>query len=101
MINQYLIVLIVFVCHFLGAQENIYRLRYGDILNISVYGEEHTAREVKVGPDGMINYLYINSIPASGRTIAEVRQNLTDKLKAFYKYPLLNIVPTHFGAEYY
>jgi polysaccharide biosynthesis/export protein len=80
---------------------NAYRLKYGDIFEISVYGEELSKREVIVGADGKINYLFVNAIPALGKTISEIRQVLTEKLKKFYRYPLLSIVPKRFSWEYY
>jgi len=78
-----------------------YRLKFGDLLDISVYGEEFTKRNVMVGPDGTLNYLFVNSVPAVGRTIAEVRHEITEKLKEYYRYPLVSIAPKHFSSEYY
>jgi polysaccharide biosynthesis/export protein len=97
----FLLLLVNLAPQIIFAQEAPYRLRFGDVMDISVYGEEFSKREVSVGPDGTINYLFVNSIPAAGRTITEVRNDLTEKLKTFYRYPLLNIVPKHFGWGYY
>lgn len=97
----YLWLLVVFHHHAVNAQTSHYRLKYGDILGIDVYGEANTKREVRVGPDGTINYLFVNTLPAVGRTIPEVRNDLTAQLKTFYRYPLLNIVLNHFGWDYY
>lgn len=100
--NRILIFMLSFIfSQLIIAQETPYRLKFGDLMDISVYGEEFSRRETSVGPDGTINYLFVNSVPAAGRTIAELRKDLTDKLKTFYRYPLLNISPKHFGWEYF
>lgn len=85
----------------LYSDQEPYRLRFGDVMDISVYGEDDTARETQVGPDGKVNYLFMHGIPASGKTIAEFRNELTERLKTYYKYPLLSIVPKRYGWQYY
>lgn len=85
----------------LEAEESPYRLKYGDRLDVSVYGEDNSKREILIGPDGSTNYLFINGVPAAGRTLAELRQDLTERLKNFYRYPLLNMTTKYFAPEYY
>src|SRR2546423_1240066 len=97
---MYILLILAFHCNLEANRELHYRLKYGDRLDISVYGEASTSRVVKVGPDGRINYLFA-SVPAEGRTIAELRNELTDQLKTYYRYPLLNIVPFEFGWDKY
>ncbi len=81
----YFIWLCLFHINFLSARENHhkedpYRLQYGDVFIVSVYGEDNSKREVMVSPDGKINYLFVNAVPAGGRTIADIRKDITDKL---------------------
>lgn len=90
-----------YILHPKPVQDALYRLKFGDRLYISVYGEEHTKREVVVGPDGNINFLFVNSVPAVGRTIAEVRHSITEELKKYYRFPLLIMAPLLFSNEYY
>lgn len=78
-----------------------YRLKSGDVLFISIYGEENTGREVPVDPRGLISYLFVEGVPAIGRTIAEVREDLIKKLETYYRYVVLSITPVRFGAAYY
>ena len=47
-----------------------YRLASGDVLEISVFGDEETTVEnVTVAPDGRIYYTFLDGIVADGRTI--------------------------------
>ncbi len=82
-------------------QTGDYRLKYGDILMVSIYGEEGTMREVNVDPRGMISYLFVDSLPAIGRTIKEVRKDLEERLSSYYRFVVLSVTPVKFGAAYY
>lgn len=78
-----------------------YRLKVGDTFLISIYGEENTEREVVVDPRGMISYLFVDSIIAIGKTIAEIREEITQSLRSYYRFVTLAITPIKFSAEFY
>jgi len=85
----------------LTPKEGDYRLRLGDTLSIAVYGEAQTRFETQVGMSGKLNYLFIKNISALGKTIPELREILTEKLKEYYRYPVVIITPVHFAGESY
>lgn len=78
-----------------------YHLRIGDRLNIAIYGEPTTRRPVVVDFTGSISYLLVNSLPAAGHTIDEVRAQLEEKLKAFYRNPILIITAMEVLPDFY
>ncbi|MFQ5729306.1 MAG: polysaccharide biosynthesis/export family protein [Waddliaceae bacterium] len=78
-----------------------YRLKIGDTMLISVYGEKDTEREVVVDPRGMLSYLFVDSIPASGKTLAEIRELLQEQLRKYYRFVTLSITPIKFNAEFF
>lgn len=78
-----------------------YRLRMGDRLTMSVYGEPATKRLVVVDFTGSISYLLVSSLPAEGRTIDEVRHAIEEQLKAYYKDPILIITATDVIPDFY
>jgi polysaccharide export outer membrane protein len=86
---------------FPSVEHEPYRLKVGDTFIVSVYGEEKTDREVVVDPRGMISYLFIDSHPAVGKTIAEIREELGERLRKYYRHVILAITPIKFSAEYY
>lgn len=83
------------------ADKPRYRLQCGDRLHLLVYGDPSTKRIVLVDPSGNINYLYAKNIPVRGKTIAEVRDILTQKMGTYYKDPLLMVTLTECLGEYY
>ncbi len=85
----------------LGHQESFYHLKVGDKLTISLYGEHNTKREVTVSATGTISYLFVNAIAAQFKTIPEIKKALTEKLKKFYRFPVLIITGAEFIGEHY
>ena len=69
-----------------------YRLNVGDVLEISVLDEPDMTREVVIIPDGTLNYLLVGAIPAKGKTIAELRGELTKALSKFFVTPYVSIL---------
>lgn len=78
-----------------------YRLRIGDKLLISIYGEAGTQRTIEVDPTGSINYLYVDTVFVLGHTIDQVRKELETKLKQHFKYGLVSVTPIHFSGDFY
>ncbi len=68
-----------------------YRLGSGDHLDISVFdAPEFTATKV-VAPDGTVTLPIVGSIPAAGRSTAQLTQELQGKLKRWLKVPVVSI----------
>ncbi len=76
-----------------------YRLGVGDVLSLSVYGEEGSQREVPVDPTGTISYMLIGTVPAAGRTIDELRADLQKRVAAQLSRGVINVVPVRFGSQ--
>lgn len=69
-----------------------YRIRVGDVLEISILDEPEMTREVTVIPDGTVTYLLIGEISAKGKTIKELRLDITEKIKQFFVDPHVSII---------
>ena len=69
-----------------------YRLNVGDVLEISVLDEPSMTREVSIIPDGTLTYLLVGEIPAAGKTIAELRSDLTKALGEFFVSPYVSVL---------
>ncbi len=69
-----------------------YRLNVGDVLEISVLDEPDMTREVSIIPDGTLNYLLVGAIPAKGKTIEELREELTKALGQFFVNPYVSVL---------
>ena len=60
-----------------------YLLGPEDILSISVWKDEHLTKEVVVRPDGMVSFPLIGDIEAGGRTVEDLRLDITKRLTRF------------------
>ncbi len=64
-----------------AAEDASYVIHPGDLLNVSVWGEEQLNREVTVLPGGTIDYPLIGSVQAAGQTTAGLQSALQEKLQ--------------------
>jgi polysaccharide export outer membrane protein len=71
-----------------------YRLREGDVLQVSVWGEEGLEREVRVLPDGSITFPLAGRVEVVGLTTSEVERRVGEKLKDFIPEPTVTVVIT-------
>ena len=81
--------------------DSAYRLGIGDVLAISIYGEDGSLREVPVDPSGNVSFLMIGTLPAAGRTIDELRADLQKRVSANLARGLAQVVPVRFGSQSY
>ncbi len=72
-----------------------YRINIADILEISILDEPEMTREVNVIPDGSIAYLLVGSIHAQGKTIQELKDDLTKALEEYYVSPYVSVLSKH------
>jgi polysaccharide export outer membrane protein len=83
------------------AITNAYCLGVGDVLAISVYGEEGSLRETPVDPNGNITYVLTGAVPAAGRTIDDLRTDVQKRVSAKLSRAIVNMVPVRFGSQTY
>jgi polysaccharide biosynthesis/export protein len=80
--------------------EREYYIDSGDVLDISVWQIPDLSKsEVIVRPDGKISYPLIGDIKAQGRTLTQLDDIITDKLKTYVKAPQVSIMIRSFGAQ--
>lgn len=68
-----------------------YIIGSGDILDISLWKDEAMTRQVTVRTDGKIVFPLIGEIAAAGRSVAEVKQEMVEKLKEYVPEPVLTV----------
>jgi polysaccharide export outer membrane protein len=68
---------------FAAAQEQPYRINPGDVLGVSVWGEENLDQQVLVLPDGTISFPLAGQIEAVGRTTNELGATIANRLDRF------------------
>ncbi len=68
-----------------------YRVQPGDVLLISVWGEQDMKREVLVRPDGGISFPLAGDLMAKDRSVAQIRAELTSKLNKYIPNPAVDV----------
>lgn len=90
-----------FVCSSVGAEEGLYRLQAGDRLMASLYGVDKSEQEIIVDPRGKLSFQFIDGFPVSGKTIDEVRAELSQELNSYYRYPIPMMKPVELHQSQY
>ncbi len=74
------------------TESPVYQIGPNDILNIHVWQEEDLTRDVTVMPDGRISFPLIGNILAQGKTVTELKEIITKKLKKFVTAPEVTVI---------
>jgi polysaccharide export outer membrane protein len=77
-----------------AADSDRYVIGPEDVLYIHVWREESLTRTVPVRIDGNISLPLVNEIRAGGLTPLELREALTEKLKAYIESPIVSVTVT-------
>ena len=63
--------------------DSTYKIQPGDKLFISVYNEEELQKDIVVGPDGGITFPLVGDVQAKGKSIAQLRSEITSALSQY------------------
>lgn len=74
-----------------ASQRAGYVLEPGDIVRISVWSEPALDNTVLVRPDGGISFPLVGDLVAEGKTIAEVADEITQRLAEFIPAPVVTV----------
>ena len=78
-------------------QADQYRIGVGDRLRIESGFDESLERELSVQPDGDISLPLIGEVPAAGKTIKELREDLIRRFSRIEREPVITITPVEFN----
>lgn len=78
---------------------DIYRLRQGDAVQVSVWREDTLRSQVVVLPDGSITIPLAGRIEVAGLSTPEAEQAITAKLKTYIPEPVVTVVITGTGGN--
>jgi len=79
-----------------GAQQSqpvgeSYKVLPGDVLQISVWGEENLQGEVLVRPDGGISFPLCGDISAKNRSVVELQNEISNRLSRYLSQPVVSV----------
>jgi polysaccharide biosynthesis/export protein len=73
------------------AQDAEYTVKPGDLLTISVWKEPDLQGPVLVRPDGAFSFPLAGQVDARGKTVMQLQQTVTDRLKKFISDPVVTV----------
>lgn len=84
------------------AQDQGYILGAGDTLSVQVFGQEEFNLQTRIKPDGTISMPLIGTVPATGRTVLTLADEITRKLESgkYLRDPIVNIEVTQYNSKY-
>ena len=74
-----------------GASNEIYRVGAPDVLYISILPDPKIDREVVVRPDGMISIDLVGDVPAGGRTVEEIAQDVQKRIARYKRGAVVTV----------
>lgn len=84
-----------------GGSGTIYRevvIEPNYLLTVEVWGEPEVTRQVYVRADGGFDYPLIGEVQAAGKTIHEMRDEMTTRLRKFFRDPQVIVNATPVGS---
>jgi polysaccharide export outer membrane protein len=76
-----------------------YRVGPEDVLEISVWHEDALKKEALVRPDGGISYPLIGEVQAAGKTVLEIRDEITKRLEKFVPDAAVSVTIIKVGSQ--
>lgn len=76
-----------------------YRLKEGDMLEVSVWLEDSLRKELRVLPDGGITFPLVGRVEVAGLTTGEVERKIAEKLIPFLSDPVVNVVISNIAGN--
>lgn len=76
-----------------------YRVGPEDVLELSVWHEDALKKEVLVRPDGGISYPLIGEVQTAGKTVVEIREEVTKRLEKFIPDAAVSVTLIKVGSQ--
>ncbi len=73
------------------AEAGTYLVNPGDVLDISVWKEIDLQKQAAVRPDGYFSFPLTGDIRAKGRTVEEIRQELSSRIAHYVPDPVVSV----------
>ena len=77
----------------------LYRVGAEDVLEISVWREDALKREVLVRPDGGISYPLIGDVQAAGKSVLELRNEISKRLETYIPDAAVSVTVVKTGSQ--
>lgn len=86
-----LLLLLCFPLSYIQA-DSLYTVHQGDVLDISVWGDETLAKVIRVLPDGSIGFPLAGHILVAGLSPTDIEERITEQLKKYLPDPEVTVI---------
>lgn len=76
-----------------------YQIQPGDLLQVTVWKEQDLTSEALVRPDGGLSFPLVGDVKAAGKTVEELREEFTKRLKHYIPDPVVTIATKQIGGD--
>ncbi|CAB5151719.1 hypothetical protein D3OALGA1CA_4652 [Olavius algarvensis associated proteobacterium Delta 3] len=80
------------------TSEPAYIIGPGDILEVSVWRDEALTKQLVVLPDGRISFPLIGEVQAAGKTLSQLKVEMSERLDAFVPNPEVHLAVKGIGS---
>jgi polysaccharide export outer membrane protein len=80
-------------------QPDPYKLNVGDEIRLESFTDPQLDRELLIQPDGTITLRLLGQVKATGRTIAQLRDELEKLYQEYYKVPAITVTPLKVNSK--
>jgi len=82
-----------------GVDPSTYRVGPEDVLEISVWREDALKKEALVRPDGGISYPLVGELQAAGKTVLQLREEITKRLEKYIPDAVVSVTVLKTGSQ--
>lgn len=75
-----------------SGKQDYYKIGPNDVLNIFVWKEPELTQDISVMPDGRIIFPMIGEVMAKGKSVIELKDIITEKLKNYVSNPEVTVM---------
>ncbi len=80
-------------------QRQPYRLNVGDEIRVESFSDEALARDLLIQPDGTITLGLLGQVRATGRTVAQLTEDLERLYLKYYTVPAITVTPLRVNTK--
>lgn len=86
----------------LAPQVDGYVLGSGDIIEVTVVGQEEYRARVQVQTDGSVQLPYLNAVPAANMTVLDFQSDVARRLRegGYYNNPAVSVIVASYASRY-
>jgi polysaccharide biosynthesis/export protein len=77
-----------------------YQVQPGDVLQVMVWKEQDLTNDVLVRPDGGFSYPLVGDLVATGKTVEQLRGEITERLKRYIPNPVVTVATKAIGGNH-